>query len=387
MRADEKHFMRSVFILAPPSSQPRPHWRQTKIPKGSSSSTRPSPAGDARRKNRTCKSIARRCRDGASTTLDDYFDEEYDVYDGFEDQKDHKVGLAGIKAKYKGHDVSGIVYGPHGRRGKATIVVMFCNAGATAEEWAALTKTQKETKEASESQSSRRKRSRPRSSCVEEIKLPPLKEYRFADGTGSIQLAEGWRTEAQSCMQGFGGERSRRPADPVRLWLHGEHPQLDGECSWRGRREWRTRVGRDPFCEPADALKALAPQISRLSQANGGPAMEVDRVTKIQDLQPMLPNSQFTVVTFGLTKTTADGRKHYQCAAQISVAPVTNEVWSFWANEVIAPDETAKRDIPLMSAMLLSWKTNDQVVARRPTSGSPPATATSKPNKPRTAGW
>ena len=50
-----------------------------------------------------------------------------------------------------------------------------------------------------------------------------LKEYSFPDGTGSVGLAEGWTTTAQTCMGGF---EIKGPADQA-IYLgvcYGRHP-------------------------------------------------------------------------------------------------------------------------------------------------------------------
>ena len=72
----------------------------------------------------------------------------------------------------------------------ASVAVIYCKADASKAEWDALTA------------------STPVNAQAEEKIL--LKEYQFPDGTGSVGLAEGWTTHAQSCMNGV---EIKGPAD------------------------------------------------------------------------------------------------------------------------------------------------------------------------------
>lgn len=291
--------------------------------------------------------------------LDDYFDSGgCDITGSFENQRDHRSGVATISAKYKGEAVKGFVATKLRETGSVAVVV-FCTAKATQAEWDALTGATPGNPAPAGAAAGA-----PAEPAPPAAPTPELKEYRFADGSGSVGLPKGWHTDANSCrttviIDGPAGQRV--------VLGGGYQVYLPNSGAARFARHYGNG-GRvvlvSEMVDPAEAVQTLMPQLSAFEKQAGRTAVEADHVAKVQDLTPIAPNGKMALVSWGVTHAVNGEKRHYQCMAQVSVAPINNDSWQFWFSQALAPDETARGDIPVMSSIISSWRINDQIIQK-----------------------
>jgi hypothetical protein len=287
-----------------------------------------------------------------------YFGARPAVVGAFEDSKDHRSGGASFTAKLNGQPVRGFVSCTVADKG-ATVAVVYCRTDAPPTEWNKLTTAPPDGNAGA-------------AAPAPEVKL---QGYQFPDGTGSVGLAEGWQTNAASCLQGV---IIQGPADQtVSIGLCASVVTPDSIAVQTQRqleanaRQWGMRPPPPmqllvaPYTEPVEALVNLVPQISQFSQRNGGPAVRLDKILHQEKAKPSLPNARSALVTYTVTRTTNGEPKQFRATAQIDTAPLGQGAWMFYAVELLAPQDTFDRDLPVMLAMAKSLQTNDRVVQEK----------------------
>jgi hypothetical protein len=185
----------------------------------------------------------------------------------------------------------------------------------------------------------------------------PLRTYSFPDGTGSIGLAEGWSTNAQSCLrmvqlQGPGNEGITMGA-MFTIATPGARYRAPG-----------TLVA--PFTTPGEVLQAVMPQLSQLGLRQGEPLRELDSVVTVADQQPYLPHGKLAILRWGVTESASNGaRAHYKVFGQLALTPLNASSFTLRLTGARAPDATFERDLPVMLEMINSLKTNDAQIRAR----------------------
>ncbi len=314
---------------------------------------------------------AREALDSACDDLDDFFDDDWDVTAGYEDQRDHRSVLAGITAKYKGQPVRGLVFSRMKEKGGATAVVLIYNAKMTRGEYMILTSAPLKPANAGNAPNPAPPGPpQPREPTAEELAAAAarvtLQPYRFPDGTGEIGLAAGWQTNAQSCQTGFEVKGPAGQTIALGQALSVNTPNSTAVAMARQYPVPGMMMFVADFSDPADALTTLAPQISQWRQRNNLGAREVDNVTKLQDLKPMSEGSRWAILRYGVTVHEPHGQaKHHTAFAQVGCTPITNESWMLWITVALLPDESMQEDLPTAIAIINSWKTNDRVVQQK----------------------
>jgi hypothetical protein len=289
--------------------------------------------------------------------LEKFFGARPEILGAYENTRDHRSGSATFAVNQNGHPLKGLVsckVGDHG----ASVAVVYCRADATPAEWKKLLADAPADARAAAA-------------------VPPLKEYDFPDGTGSIGIADGWTTNAQSCMQTV---QIKGPADQVitiGFVLSVQTPdspmvqmQLQLEAN---ARQWgmqpppRPKVCVAPYTDPADDLARLVPQLSEFNQQAGSFGIEVDHLKTLpQEVQPCLPGGKAALLSYGVTHIDAEGtRTHFKAGSRAEITPIGNGAWMFYMTEIAGPDKTFDADVPVMLAMINSLKENAQVIADR----------------------
>jgi hypothetical protein len=338
------------------------------------------PSGKAMATEKATPSTVNDALEAGLDDLDNYFDDDYDA-EKFEDQRTHRSGIANFQAVYKGKPVKGFVMAHLRDKGAgATLVIVFANANVTQAEWAKLTGVQaapvnnqlannqgrNNQSPPNEAAFSPQGNTRGQAQYAQPQPAPApqqvaLRTYRFPDGTGSIDLAPGWTTNAQSCQSGFviAGPNDQKISMGMTLSVN-----TPNSTAVQLARQYPTNVPMvvAPYGEPANVLQALIPQLSTLQQRNGGPAVALDHVATVKQLPALNANGKNALLTYGVTHALNGRQAHYQAIAEVSVTPTSNESFMVWTIECAAPDATAQRDIPLMLAMANSWKTNDAAI-------------------------
>ena len=200
--------------------------------------------------------------------LSRWFDAKPVAKGAFADAKEQRRGGAPFTATLKGQPVKGLIYCVTGEQG-ADITVTYCRADAPASEW---TKLSGDT-------------NAPAGAAATGI---PMHEYAFPDGTGSIQLPEGWKTSAQTTIHGV---RVEGPAgQTVSLGVNftvntpdsfivKNQIQMAAQARQMGLPPPKPiEMLVAPYTEPVTALKNLIPQLSQLSQRHGGPGITLDKI-------------------------------------------------------------------------------------------------------------
>ena len=265
-------------------------------------------------------------------------------YRAYSDSRDTTSGGATFVASAGGVALKGLVTCKVGRKGTQVAVVMV-RADAPPEEFGRLLNPAAKGSAA------------PAEGKAIATGHAPLRTYAFPDGTGTIGLAEGWSTDAQTCL---------RPAQ-----LQGP----DGEGIAIGatfsvatpQARFRSPAALvAPFTTPAEVLQALMPQFSQLSSRQGGPTRELDSVTTLGDQKPLSGRGKLAVLRWGVTENGRDGsRAHYKVMGQVGITPLTASSFMLRLTTARAPDATFERDLPVMLQMINSLAMNEARIRER----------------------
>ena len=313
---------------------------------------------EAGKKLLTHKAEAKSLPAALGSTLQDlsrWFDAKPATKGAFADAKDQQRGGAPFTATLNGQPVKGLIYCVTGEQG-ADITVTYCRADAPASEW---TKLSGDT-------------NAPAKTAAADI---PMHEYAFPDGTGSIQLPDGWKTSAQTCIHGV---QIQGPADQtVSLgvsysvntpdsFIVQNQIQMAAQARQMGfppPKPIEMLVA--PYTGPVEALKNLVPQLSQMSQRRGGPGVTLDKILETpKPAQAVFPKGQAAAVYFAFTKTTGGRPTPYRARGQYESWIVGAGAWSIYITEASAPDTSFDKDWPVMLSIATSLKTDPQAVQR-----------------------
>jgi hypothetical protein len=282
-----------------------------------------------------------------------HFDAKPAARGAFTDARNQRWGGAPFEAKLKGRPIKGLVLCSVGEHG-TDLAVAYCRADAPASEWA------------------KRGAGHP---GVADRTRGKMTEYRFPDGTGSIQLPEGWKTSARTAIQGvpiegpagqlvtIGQSISINTPDSIAVQTQ---LQLQAQARQMG---FPPPPGVDllvaPFAEPAETVKLLIPQLSHIGQRKGGPALRLERFLEPpKPAAPMMPNGKAASLYFAITRTVADKATLYRARADIENWVIGPGAWTMTYTEVAAPDATFDEDLPVMGAIVKSLKTDPGALRR-----------------------
>jgi len=288
------------------------------------------------------------------------------VRTAYEDARDHRSGGAAFVVSSRGQQAKGLVLCRLGAAG-ASVAVVFARPNTPPLEWRRLMGGPAQANAARTDASA--PSAAPGPATGGSLPPPahtPLRDYPMPDGTGSVGLADGWRTNNQSLM---GGVVLQGPADQRVAIMMNFTVQTPGSQTARMMEQSRTPVLEARFSTPLEAFAALMPQLSNLSQRNGGPAIEIDNLKPVARAQPWRPDDRAAFLEYGVAETGPAGRRHYRAVAQIHAQPVPGAeaagTWSYTATTVRAPDATFDRDLPLMLELSFSMRENAQVVMNK----------------------
>ena len=313
---------------------------------------------DAGRKFLAHKAEAKSVPAALTSTLQDlsrWFDAKPIAKGAFADAKEQRRGGAPFTAILKGQPVKGLIYCVTGEQG-ADITVAYCRAEAPASEWAKLSIGT----------------NAPVGAALAGI---PMQEHTFPDGTGSIQLPEGWKTSAQTTIHGV---RVEGPAEQtVSLGINftintpdsfivRNQMQMAAQARQMGfppPKPIEMLVA--PYTEPVTALKNLIPQLSQWSQRHGGPGITLDKILETpQPVQAVFANGRAAMIYFAFTKTSSGKPSPFRARGQYESWMLGQGAWYLYVSEAAAPDATFDKDWPVMLAIATSLKTDPQAVQR-----------------------
>ena len=200
-------------------------------------------------------------------------------------------------------------------------------------------------------------------------------KWIIPDGTGSIQLPAGWKTDAQTTIHGV---RIQGPAGQTVLF--GVSLTINTPDSFIVKNQVQMAANTRqmglpppkpiemfvaPYTEPVAALKNLIPQLSQWSQRHGGPGITLDKI-----LEPPKPahavfsGGRAATIYFAFTKTTGGSPAPYRARGQYESWTLGPGAWYLYVSEASAPDATFDQDWPVMLAIATSLKTDSQAVQR-----------------------
>ncbi len=287
--------------------------------------------------------------------LSRWFDAKPVAKGAFADAKEQRRCGAPFTATLKGQPIKGLIYCVTGEQG-ADITVTYCRADAPASEW---TKLSGDT-------------NAPAGTAATRI---PMHEYAFPDGTGSIQLPEGWKTSAQTTIHGV---RVEGPAgQTVSLGVNFTVNTPDSFIV-KNQIQMATQARQmgfpppkpiemlvAPYTEPVTALKNLIPQLSQLSQRHGGPVITLDKILETpKPAQAAFSNGRAATIYFAFTKITGGAPVPHRARGQYESWMLGQGAWYLYVSEAAASDATFDKDWPVMLAIATSLKTDPQAVQR-----------------------
>ena len=293
--------------------------------------------------------------DSSLQELSRWFDAKPVAKGAFADSKQRQRGGALFTATVKGQPVRGLIYCVNSEQG-ADITVTYCRADAPAAEWSKLTNGT----------------NAPSGTALASV---PMREYAFPDGTGSIQLPQGWKTDAQTTIHGV---RIQGPAgQTVSLgvsftintpdsFIVKNQMQMAANARQMGLPPPKPiEMFVAPYTEPVSALKALFPQLSQWSLRHGGPGIRLDKVLEPpKPAQAAFSNGRAATIYYTFTKTTGGTPAPYRARGQYESWTLGPSAWYLYVSEAAAPDATFDQDWPVMLAIATSLKTDPQAVQR-----------------------
>jgi hypothetical protein len=284
-----------------------------------------------------------------------YFGARPIVRKAYEDTRDRHSGGAAFFVTTGGVPVKGLVFCKVGPRG-ASVAVVSARADASAAEWRRLM--------TSPARAATPANAQPQAVAPAASAEPGgMRVYSFSDGTGTISLPPGWQADLESCAW---GAVARGPAGQRVVLATSTPVYTPGSAFARQQRASGAPIVIGPFIAPADALRTLAPQLSRMAASNHLPSFVLDNVAEKQSLTPMFPGGRSAMVTYGATESGPRGRQHYKTLAQIDLAPPSNGFWMLrFSAEMRAPDSIFDRELPVMLAIAKGWHGDDAAMARR----------------------
>jgi hypothetical protein len=286
-----------------------------------------------------------------------YFDGRPKIIRGYQDTRDPNHGGVSFTATLKGQAVNGLVACRIGPQNSA-ITVVYCKAGSTAGDWAALSGPPQQPGDAG-------------SAAAAPVALHP---YQFPDGTGVIGLADGWTTNAPSCN---GRVVITGPANQVITMgfvvnvVTPDSPAIQRNQQYNA---YEQRVGGrprplgaliSPLGDPVEVWNNIAPQLSQMNQSSGAPGFTVDHLQEAGPAKALSARAHAVFAHYGITVSANGEQIHRLVLAQLTVNPITDDSFKFGLLSVAAPDATYKQDLPTMLAITNSLQENSAVFAQQ----------------------
>ncbi|MDP9172429.1 MAG: hypothetical protein M3O30_00995 [Planctomycetota bacterium] len=267
--------------------------------------------------------------------LGNYFDAKPTVTGAFADDADQRGG-ASFTGQLKGKAVKGSIICGIGEKGAAVSVVYY-NADAAAADVSSL------------------------------MGAVPVQtkwvEHQLSGGSGIVKTPEDWKLVSSS---NIGAAVVTGPAgQTIRL---GDGAEVLAPNNWlvpgQAQMPMAQRMLVAPFTGPEEALKNLIPEINLISQAQGGPAMQLEKIIKTAPIAAQLPNGRAEAIYYAIAMGKPENMIHYRALCQLECYPISNDTWAYYFVGASAPDATYDRDVPIMLDIAKSWKLNDNAVAQ-----------------------
>ena len=301
-----------------------------------------------------------------------YFGNRPTIGSAYQDAKNPSTGGATFAATFNGQPVRGIVSCKL-HNSVASVAVIFGRTDAPKADWEKLMAPPAPPANAAAGAAA---------TPTADASAPgiPLKEYDYADGTGSLGLADGWTTQAQSAT---GAAVITGPADQMVLLHSFANVNAPDSMAVKQRQQLLAMQPSNaanarrsgfrlptppplpplmvaPLADPATALPAMIEQFSQASQFNHGPALTFVAIVSTQELPCQLQGAKRALITFTYTRTLNGQATLYRERADLMTSPLPGGSAWMWGCQygVYGPDATFDHDLPVMLAMVQSEKGN-----------------------------
>lgn len=296
--------------------------------------------------------------------LANYFGVRPLVGKAYQDAKDHNSGGATFTVTLKDRTDRGFVSCRINEKG-ATIAVVFGRTDASREAWDKLMNPTNDAAPATAPAFD---------PAIAAVLGPNAKMYAFPDGTGSVAVADGWTTAAQSAIDPV---FIKGPANQTVVLGNSvviSTPDSPNVKMVEQNQATMRRMGGNPppappmliaeFTDPVQAMTDLAPQFDKLSQFRGGPAVHLDKIISHEDLPAAIPGAKAAVVVFENTRTSNGVATSYRITQRVQMIPVVSGTWTLVVSGFSAPIDSFDRDKPIMWAMVKSLKVDSDAASR-----------------------
>jgi hypothetical protein len=322
--------------------------------------------------------------------LQTYFGNQPTIGSAYQDAHDPSTGGATFAATYQGQPIRGIV-SCKVHDGGASISVIFGHTNAPKADWEKLMASPTAQANAAAPTGTGQTSAAQTGAQAAVPGTPPdsskfagsLTDYSYADGTGSVGLADGWKTQSQSTLD---PTPIIGPADQIVMLHNSVNVSPTNSPAVRQRQRLldmeaqneanyaRRGINLPPpkplpplmiadFTDPVTAVKDMIPQFSKRSEFNNGPSITLDQINSSQDLPCGLPNGKRGLVNYSITRTLNGQSSHYRAQILLVMVPFQPQgqnqpsAWMWFARYSIqAPEATFDRDLPIMMAMVNSEK-------------------------------
>ncbi len=296
-----------------------------------------------------------------------YFDTRPELGSAVEDAQSHRSGTATFMSKLAGKPVRGIVSCKLGATGGASIAVIYDRVDAPKSDWDKLANPTPSPSNQAANQAG------PPDPAT--VLGPDAKVYSFPDGTGSILLAAGYTTDAQSATTPVLIKGPAFQSVIINGGLLVNTPDSQLVQTMKKNEEWMRSRGVQPaphppiliapFTDPAQALTDLNPQLGEMARAKGLPVSRLDKIISTKEVPSALPNGKRAFVAIASTRIENGVSTKMRHSEVIDMSMTGQGVWSMFITAINAPEATFAKDRPILAAMLNSMSINEQVASQR----------------------
>ena len=295
-----------------------------------------------------------------------YFNARPTIGSAYEDVHAHRTGGATFSTTLNGQSVRGIISCKLEDNGGATVAVIYGPANGSKADWDKLTAppTPQQTVGGA-----------PAPIDPAKVLGASAQEYQFPDGTGSIMLADGWKTQAQSAVTPIfisgpdkqtmwigSGVNVLTPESPTIRMMQQNQAQMQ---RWGAKPPPPPMMYVAEYTDPVQALTDITPQMSKMSQAKGGPSVQINKIISHKDVPCALRDGKAAVITWEVTRVVDGQNLIYRSQELLQMSNFGNGSWMMVTTGFSSPVELYDRDAPLVMAMLHSEKINQEAASQR----------------------
>ena len=191
-------------------------------------------------------------------------------------------------------------------------------------------------------------------------------ETRIPDGSGTLSLPEHWKfISAGNGALDVAGPDGQTISLGIAYTIF--TPQAEAAFH-----QQRAQLGLPPapsgflvapFSDPAEAVKTLLPQFSKMSEAGRQPSYRLLSIIETTPLEDRLGRTAYVHLLVEIRRGEATLRQ--EGLALIKCMPMAGGRWQYYFSQVTAPEALFQRDLPTMARIWQSWKLDPNSVRER----------------------